>query len=135
MLKKCLSLLLIGLLASASAARPVSAAPVMNHDDPPVEKIKRSIDKLGVGEKAHASVRLKDGTKVKGYIQQTGENDFVIANARTGQKTTVAYSDVKRLEGRNLSTGAKIAIGVSIAVVTVLVIIGIDIARNGLVRF
>jgi len=37
---------------------------------------KFSVAKIGVGEKAKATVILKDGTKKKDYIGQAGDDDF-----------------------------------------------------------
>ncbi len=132
MLKKILSLVLVGLLACAFNVRAVSANAMVKNDELSIEKVKRNIDKLGVGEKARATVKLKSGTKLKGYVYQAGENDFVIADAKTGQKTTVAYSDVQQVKGKNLSTGVKIAIGVGIGAAAVIVLMGIAIASIGL---
>ena len=51
---------------------------------------------------------------IKDYISEVGEDSFVVVDAKTGTATTVAYSQVKQVKGNNLSTGAKIAIGVAI---------------------
>jgi len=40
------------------------------------EQVKIKIAKLGVGDKAKATVKLKDGAKAKGYIAQAGDDDF-----------------------------------------------------------
>ncbi|MGI9067261.1 MAG: hypothetical protein ACR2HX_12780 [Pyrinomonadaceae bacterium] len=47
-------------------------------------------------------------------------------NAKTGEVVTVAYPQVKQVQGNNLSTGAKIAIGVAIiaAILTIGVLAG-----------
>ncbi len=37
---------------------------------PTVEAVKSRVARLGVGAKAKATIRLKNGTKVKGYIAQ-----------------------------------------------------------------
>jgi hypothetical protein len=41
----------------------------------------------------------------------------------TGAATTIAYPEVAQARGNNLSTGAKVAIGVGIAVVVLLIIL------------
>ncbi|MEO6050714.1 MAG: hypothetical protein ABIP78_05200 [Pyrinomonadaceae bacterium] len=52
------------------------------------------------------------------------ENSFVVINEKTASPTEVPYPNAKQVKGNNLSTGAKIAIGVGIALL-VLVIAGI----------
>ena len=49
-----------------------------------------------------------------GYVSEIKEASFVVKDSKTGNNTSVAYSDVKQVHGKHLSTGAKIAIGVGI---------------------
>src|ERR1044071_1918502 len=63
-----------------------------------VEKIKAKVAKIGVGEKAKATVILKDGTKKKGYIGQAGNDDFVLRDRKTDSPTTINYGDVAKVE-------------------------------------
>ena len=76
-------------------------------------KIKRGIEKLGTG--SVAKVTLYDKTQYRGNISRVGTDDFDIT-ATSGQSHTVRYSDVKSIGGKNLSTGAKVAIGIGIGV-------------------
>lgn len=76
------------------------------------EKIRSKVKKLGTGEKAKIRVKLGDGTTYQGYIRESSESDFVVVD-KTGSSTGVKYSDVKSIGGKNLSTGAKIAIAAS----------------------
>ncbi len=94
-----------------------------------VEKVKIKIAKLGVGSKAKATIRLKDGTKTKGYIAQAGEDNFVIRDRKTDAPTTIRYADVAKVEeNRGHSTARNIAIGVGIGVGALLLAIAISIA-------
>ncbi|HEY3131927.1 MAG TPA: hypothetical protein VGL91_20900 [Acidobacteriota bacterium] len=112
MLHKVISMLLIVTLLQM-AAWPTVFAEQKEVASP--EQIKASVVKLGVGVEARVTVKLRNNTKVKGFIYQSGENDFVVVD-KTGEKRTIAYSDVARVEGKNLSTGTKVAIGVAIGV-------------------
>jgi hypothetical protein len=78
------------------------------------EKVKLGIAKLGVGEEARVELKLRDKTKIKGYVREVGDEDFVVADAKTGATARVAYAQVQTVKGNNLSTGAKIAIGLGI---------------------
>lgn len=83
------------------------------------EKIKANITKLGTGKDAKVEVKLKDGTKLKGYVDKINENSFVVVDDKTGVSTEVLYPNVKQVKGNNPSTGAKIAIGVGIVVLVI----------------
>lgn len=135
MLKRLLSLTLAGLLLNLSVAVPVCAETREEKDARRAEKVKRAVEKLGTGEKARVKVRLKDGTRLKGYVEATGADDFQLKDAESGTTTRVAFADVKQLEGRNLSTGAKVAIGLGIAagVLVVVFLIGLHEVRS--IRF
>jgi len=91
------------------------------------EKVKTGISKLGVGKDALVEVKLRDKTKLAGYIDGVSEGSFVVANMKTGNLTSVAYSEVTQVKGHNLSTGAKIAIGVAIGVGITLILLAIYI--------
>jgi hypothetical protein len=95
-----------------------------------VEQIKIKVAKLGVGEKAKATVFLRDGRKIKGYIAQAGEEDFVVRDRRTDAASTVRYLDVTKVDSnRGHSTARNIAIGVGIGVGAFLAILAITIAH------
>ena len=123
MLKNFLSLLLVGLLIHIANPTPVLAKSRTEKETQKVEKVRAAILSLGVGPAARIKVKLKDKTKLEGYIKEAGDDHFVIADARTGSDTVVAYPQVKTAQGQNLSKGAKIAIGVGIAAAIVIVIL------------
>jgi len=86
------------------------------------EKVKASVLKLGTGETAQVKVQLRDKTKLEGYISAADEDGFTVTNSKTGVATSVVYPQVKSVKGNNLSTGAKIAIGIGIAAVILVLI-------------
>lgn len=118
----------------AAAVELAAAKPAATRQADPqaaiVEKVKIKIAKLGVGAKAKATIRLKDGSKTKGYIAQAGEDNFVIRDRKTDAPTTIRYADVAKVEeNRGHSTARNIAIGVGIGVGALLLAIAISIAH------
>ena len=97
------------------------------------EKVKQAIAKLGTGETAVVKIKLRDKTKLEGFVSAIGDDSFVVTDIKTSVAATVAYPQVKQVKGNNLSTGAKIAIGVGIAAVVLVVIIasGVSFGRGG----
>jgi hypothetical protein len=124
MFKKSLSLALVGaLIFTLVDAAPVSAKSKPEKEAERAAKVKAGVAKLGVGKEARIAVKLRDKTHVSGYVCHAGEDSFVITDIKTGATTEVAYGDVTQAKGQNLSTGATIAIAISVAVfVTMLVL-------------
>ena len=92
-------------LASSNSAKAASLS----------EKVKAGIVKLGVGQSARVNLKLRDKTKLSGYISEIGDDSFVVANPESGGRTTVAYPEVVQVKGNNLATRTKVIIGVAIA--------------------
>jgi hypothetical protein len=117
--------LLVTVLFVASNSSPV-AAQQSNSEGSTLDKVRAKVAKLGVGEKAKATVILKDGTKKKGYIAQAGDDDFVLRDRKTDAPTTIRYSDVAKVENnkghstaRNLGLGIGIGAGAFLAILLV----------------
>lgn len=88
-------------------------------------KVRREIVKLGTGKDAQISVKLRDKTKLSGYVSRVEEQSFFVTDTKTGAETEVAYPNVTKATGANMPTGAKIAIGIGIGVGLVFLIWGI----------
>lgn len=132
MLKITLSLLLAGLLFHHGSAGHVLAKSKAAEEAHRIEKVKVSISRLGVGKEARVALKLRDKTKLAGYISRVEEDHFVVAEMKGDASTIVAYADVTQVKGHNLSTGAKIAIGVGIGVgVVILILLLIRLNNEG----
>ena len=123
MLKKSLSLVLVVVLVHMVSATPALAGTNAEKDAQFAEKIRANILKLGTGPDALVRVKLRDKTKLEGYIREAGTDSFVVMNTKTGVATTVAYPQVKTVRGNNLSTGVWIAIGVGIVILVAGIIV------------
>ena len=130
MTKRCLSLILVGFLLSLVAGGQALARVPGKDQTPPVEKTKAKIAKLGVGEKARAEIKLRDGKTIKGYVSNAGTDDFRFTDRKTGQATTIAYGDVVEVKKPGLSKLTKIVIVAGIGIVVVALIGYIDFKRN-----
>jgi hypothetical protein len=86
-----------------------------------VAEVKAGVAAIGAGKSARVRVLLNDKSKYHGYIAEVGEDFFVVADAKTGALASIGYSEVKGIKGNNLSTGAKIGIGVAIAAAVVII--------------
>ena len=127
--RKYIALALVGLLVQALMARPVFARPQGNTETQAIEKIKKKLTKIGVGDRARVTVKYKDGTKLKGYVYQVGENDFVVRDRKTDAATNVFYKDVAKVEdNRGHSTAKAIAIGIGVGAGAFLTLLAIAFA-------
>jgi maltose-binding protein MalE len=115
MLKNYLIFSMAVLLAFGAIAPTVTAA--SKGQRLTTEEVKSKVFKLGTGSKAKATVWLADGRKVKGYVSQAGDEDFVMRDRKTDAPTTVRYADVVKFERNNGHSTAKWAgIGAGIGV-------------------
>jgi hypothetical protein len=129
MFKKNVSLFLAAsLLLSLFAAPPALAKTKEVKEAALAAKVKAGVAKLGASKDTKISVKLCNKTKLKGYVSQIEEEAFVIADAKTGAETRVPYGDVTQAKGKNLSTGAIIAISAGVAAGVTLLVIWIIIA-------
>jgi hypothetical protein len=116
-MKKTLSFTLIAILTQMFFVQLTFAK---TKEEKLVETVKTKITKLGTGSDAKIKLKLKDGTKLKGYIIESNENGFAVMNSKTGQPVSVSYSQVGQAKGNNLSSGVIIAIGVVAAIVFII---------------
>ena len=123
MFKKLLSLSLVALLINLAGVTPVYAVSKEEKQARFAEKVKASVLKFGTGEAARVKIKLRDKTKLAGYISAADGEGFTVIDSKTGMATTIAYPQVKSVQGHNLSTGAKIAIGVGIAAAIIFIIL------------
>ncbi|MCA1631785.1 MAG: hypothetical protein LC785_15590 [Acidobacteria bacterium] len=121
MSKKLLSLALSLVLAVLGSAAVASAASKAEKEAAFAGKVKRNILKLGTGEAARVKLKLRDKTKLEGYVSEAGADSFTVVDAKGRTSAVVAYAQVKQVQGNNLSTGQKIAIGVGIAVAVLVI--------------
>ena len=84
------------------------------------EKVKDGIAKLGIGTEARVELKLRNKTKLKGYVSELNADSFTVID-ENGTATEVAYPNVKQVKGNNLSKGAiaTIAIGVAVAILVI----------------
>jgi hypothetical protein len=88
---------------NAQAARKPSPA------DKQVEKVRRTVRKVGVAQRV--TIFLKNGDTMHGTLAQVGEDDFQISEVDRRQTFTIRYDEVKKVRegfgGINLITGQR----------------------------
>lgn len=77
------------------------------------EEVKARVAKLGTGPKAVVRVTLRDGRKVQGWLSSAAEDDFAVADEKSGAVTTIAYADVAGVKSLKPSKGAVVAMVVA----------------------
>ncbi len=99
MIKKFVSLILAVLLLNAGMGT-VYAKPNTEKEARYAEKVKQAIAKLGTGETALVKIKLRDKTKLEGFVSAVGDDSFGVTDIKTGVATTVAYPQVKKVKGK-----------------------------------
>lgn len=119
-----------GLLLLTPALQTVSAGQQKDQQTSNIDQVRIDVAKLGVGDKARATITTKDGAKTKGYVFRTGDDDFVMRDRKTDAPTTIRYTDVAKIQrDRGHSMARNILIGVGIGTGALLSAILIVIAR------
>lgn len=111
------------LVSCTVSVQPASGANSKPGEARLIQKVRSSVLKLGVGPDARIEVKLRDRTRLSGFVSQAGPDSLGIASETTGAITGVSYADVTQVKGHNLSTGAKIGIGIAIGFAVVALII------------
>ena len=88
MFKKLLSLSLSALLINLAGMTPVYAASKEEKEARFAEKVKSNVLKLGTGEAARVKIKLRDKTKLEGYISASDGEGFTVTDSKTGMATT-----------------------------------------------
>ncbi|MCA1633965.1 MAG: hypothetical protein LC802_09670 [Acidobacteria bacterium] len=73
--------------------------------------------RMGVGSKARVEVRLRDDSKLKGYVSAASDDSFTVTDSKTGASQAVSYAEVAEMKksGGGLSTRTKLFIGAAAA--------------------
>ena len=74
-------------------------------EDKIAEKLKTKITKIGTGADAKIIVKLKDGTKIKGYVTEITDDSFTVMNKKTNVPAKILYSQAKQVYSNNPQTG------------------------------
>lgn len=113
---------LVALFLSLGYPSPALAGSSPEKEARFAQKVQTEIAKLGTGPNARVDLKLRDKTKLKGYISEAGAESFVVIDDKTGSATTITYPQVKQVRGNNLATGWKIAIGIGIFIAVALIL-------------
>ena len=108
MFARIIAIIISGAILFAAAA-PASAKGVQT-----TEQARAKVREIGTGRKARVEVRLRDRTKVKGYVTAAdGEDSFTVTDSKTGAERTLSYADVERVQkpSGGLSTRGWVILG------------------------
>ena len=126
--KEIMCCLLAILVAGASAVPLAAQQQRQTVEEKQAQKIRKFVKVLkrwDVGDPV--TVKLNDGTTVKGHITEVEDNSFVVTNRKTGQSSSIEYKAVKDIR-EGIGTRTKIGIVFAGAV---LAFLGICAATHG----
>src|SRR6185503_10996114 len=126
------------MLALVLSPMPRVALAQQQLTNPGVVKIKTDVARRLRDEKTNVTVRLRNGSELKGRITKAAENMFTIKE-KAGFQRDISYADVMKVNGKGLSKGAKF--GILTGIIAGAVIIGalismknLDPFKNGVLR-
>jgi len=83
------------LLSLTCGTQPTGAQTINNVE---AGQVRAKVQSIGAGPKVRVEVKLRDKTKVKGYVSGSGSDSFTVINSQTGTAETVAYADVAEVK-------------------------------------
>ena len=96
MFKRILATTLSGMLLSLTCGTQPTGAQTINNVE--AGQVRAKVQSIGAGPKARVEVKLRNKTKVKGYVSGSGSDSFTVINSQTGTAETVAYADVAEVK-------------------------------------
>ena len=116
LLRRILTTVLSGILLGTTLGLTTARAQTVD-DTRLTEQTRAAVQKAGVGRDARVEVKLRDNTKLKGYVSAAGADSFTVTDTKTGAAQTLAYTDVTRVQrqGNGLSARTKVIIGAAVA--------------------
>ena len=123
MIRRTLAIMLAVVLAPAIFGfQPIHAKTI--GEAQLVEQVRAKIQRVGTGRDARIEVRLRDNTKLKGYVSEARDDSFTLTNSKTGATQTVAYTDVTKVKkSGGLRTRTWVIIGAAAAATVIVGII------------
>lgn len=116
MLKRGLAYGLVAIALNLACMVPVSIGQQTKVQDKAVQKNVKYIKRLKKWAKDDpVTIKLQDGTIVKGYLTEATDDHFALTDRKTGQSTTLNYEQVKDIrEGMGTKTKIGVAIGLGV---------------------
>jgi hypothetical protein len=121
MLKRIISFIVIVLLLNLISYSTVRAND-LKKDAKFAEKVKTSIAKLGTGREAKITVKLKDGSQIKGHVSEINDDNFSITSQENSSVTKIPYTKVRQVKGKNQLNGNMIKAAIGIGFLAVLLV-------------
>ena len=71
------------------------------------EQIRTKVEKIGVGGNARVEVKLRDHTKLNGYISDADQDSFTVVDNQTGSRNSLAYADTSSVKKASSGVSGK----------------------------
>ena len=128
MFRKYIAIQVTAVLMAATVCFPALTRAQTAPEFQETSKIRAAVQKLGIGRDARVEVKLRDKTKLKGYISAAEQDSFTLTDSKTGSTQAVSYAEVDQVKKHHggLSTRSWIIIG---AVATAAIIIGATVIK------
>lgn len=98
MFRKVFSFFIISCFCiQAPAALAQSSEAQISKEARRAQKIKNTVFKSSVGPGNDIEVKLKDKTKISGYLSEVTDDYFVVTDARSGARSKLEYGQVEKV--------------------------------------
>ena len=96
-------------------------------------RVRSQVQKLGTGAKV--TVKMKDGTKLRGSVSQILDDSFDVTLGKAAQSSIISYRDVESVKRRGWTNSAKILTGVLIGGGAIVVVVAVLASKSRSIGF
>ena len=121
MISKIISVVLVAALLPSSIAAEQLRSPQQSVDK--IQQVLRKAQQKNKAVKVTLNKKINNQVKLSGNVGGISDTTFVVDDEKTGTATTVAYSDVREIRQRGLSTVTQIGIVAGVVVGVVLAVV------------
>ena len=115
MFRRTFAIMLSGLLLLTAFGFQGAGAQSLGNQQA-TEKIRSKVLKMGVGVNARVEAKLRDNTRVKGYISDSNQDSFTVVESNSGSNKTISYADTSSVKkaGNGISGKTWIILGAAV---------------------
>lgn len=130
MFKKYSTIILIAFMAQSSFCLSVFAQAQNDRDSRLALNIKNTVARVGTEPNRKIKVKLRDGTKLKGYITEIKDDYFALLDDKSGKIVSVQYSQAAEAKRDGLPKFATALIGGGVLIGGLLILTAVGLRET-----
>jgi len=98
LIRKQLALLTSVALIAITVTFPGAINAQTTTDSVAIDKARLEVQKISSNRGQKVEIKLRDSSKIKGYISEVAQDNFVVSDPKTGASQTLSYAEVSSVK-------------------------------------